>query len=268
MSNGSSSDTNPPAPVEVVADTPRVSPPWGAKTGLLVTCISILLGFFAAPVTVFIVLMLCGWETKQIMDWGSTITGAFVLTVAAQSAIVGSVLWFVRRKKGRWFDLGFRRSPQFKDVGWALGAAVVYFAALLVASAFAQNALGVDVDQKQELGFDNVFTNSQKILAFISLVVLPPIAEEILFRGFLFSSLRRRVAFIWTALIVSGVFASLHLMQSSQGVLWIAGIDTFILSMVLCYLRERTGNVWAGIFLHAIKNGLAFTFLYLVHTNS
>jgi membrane protease YdiL (CAAX protease family) len=61
------------------------------------------------------------------------------------------------------------------------------------------------------------------------------------------------------------VFGLPHLAQGGDaGPLWIAFIDTFILSMVLVWLREQTGNLWAGIVLHAIKNGIAFVSLFIL----
>jgi len=119
----------------------------------------------------------------------------------------------------------------------------------------------INLGQKQELGFDQLFTSGQKLLALVSLVVLPPIIEETVFRGFLFSGLRKKCNFIVAALVTSVLFASLHLLASSQGPLWIAGLDTFVLSLVLCYLREKTGALWAPMMLHALKNVIAFTIL-------
>ncbi|MGH7237402.1 MAG: CPBP family glutamic-type intramembrane protease [Candidatus Saccharimonadales bacterium] len=46
-----------------------------------------------------------------------------------------------------------------------------------------------------------------------------------------------------------------------------AGVDTFILSTVLCYLREKTGRLYAGIGVHALKNFVAFAALFLFHVH-
>jgi len=190
------------------------------------------------------------------------------VVVLAEALVVGTVMIFLRQRKTSLRAVGYHRGPRFRDVGFALLGFVVYFVALIAATAIAQHAFHINVDQKQELGFDNVFTTGEKCMAFISLVILPPLAEETLFRGFLFTGLRKRLTFVWATIIVSLAFASLHLLESSQGILWIAGIDTFVLSMVLCYLREKTGNLWAGILVHGLKNTLAFTFLYLVGGSS
>src|SRR2546427_533138 len=104
----------------------------------------------------------------------------------------------------------------FRDLPW--GAAAALAGALF----------GVNLDQKQELGFDHVSGASQRLLAFVSLVLLPPIVEETIFRGFLFSGLRKKLRFAYATLVASLLFAAPHLLESTGGPLWIAGIDTFV----------------------------------------
>ena len=87
-------------------------------------------------------------------------------------------------------------------------------------------------------------------------MVLPPIAEELLFRGYLFGRLREQFGFWFTTLIVSIAFGFVHFQ-------WNVGIDTAVLSVFLCYLRERTGSIWASMILHAIKNGFAYFLLFI-----
>jgi len=94
------------------------------------------------------------------------------------------------------------------------------------------------------------------VLAFIGLVVLPPIAEEMLFRGFLYRGLAKRLPKILSALITSGLFALLHFQ-------WNVSLDVFVLSLVLIALYEKTKNLWVCVGLHAIKNGIAFLALFV-----
>jgi membrane protease YdiL (CAAX protease family) len=97
--------------------------------------------------------------------------------------------------------------------------------------------------------------------------VLPPLAEEIMVRGFIYTSFRKTMRIVPAAIITSLLFASAHLPEGgAAGPLYIAAIDTFVLSMVLIYLREKTGSLWASISLHAMKNGIAFAALFLVHS--
>jgi len=175
------------------------------------------------------------------------------------------ILWFFLRRRASFKALGFARGPVPSDVGKAILAGVVYFFLLWLALGLAGYLFHTNIDQKQELGFDNISGTLNLTLTFISLVVLPPAVEELLFRGVLFGGLRTRMSFRATALITSVLFAVPHLLESGGGgLLWVAGIDTFILSLVLCYLREKTGNLWAGIILHTLKNAIAFAALYVV----
>ena len=115
---------------------------------------------------------------------------------------------------------------------------------------------GFDSEQAQKVGFDGVTTTAEYVMAFIGLVVLPPIFEELLFRGYLFGRLRKYVPFWLAAIVTSIAFGFVH----GQ---WNVGVDTFVLSIFLCYLREHTGSLWASMLLHGIKNGLAYFFLFI-----
>jgi membrane protease YdiL (CAAX protease family) len=95
------------------------------------------------------------------------------------------------------------------------------------------------------------------------MVLLAPLAEELLFRGYLYGKLRK-TAPVWLSVLVASVaFGLAHLWVGSGPLQWAVAIDTFVLSLMLCALREYTGAVWAGVLLHAIKNGLAFYLLFV-----
>jgi membrane protease YdiL (CAAX protease family) len=169
-----------------------------------------------------------------------------------------------------WRKLSFRslglNQPAVKHIAYALSGFALYFLLYIVVLIIAKQLIpSLNFDQKQDLGFEP--SNTQALLpVFISLVVLPPITEEIVVRGFLFGGLRTKLPFITSAVITSLLFAAAHLSEggSGAGLLWVAGIDTFVLSMVLCYLREKTGSLWPSIGVHMLKNGLAFVVLFNV----
>lgn len=161
------------------------------------------------------------------------------------------------------------RGLRWRDVVFALAGFALYFVGYAVVLTIATHIFpAINVDQKQELGFQDTSGNINLFLTFLSLVVLPPIVEETVFRGFVFSGLKNKLPFIYAAIATSLLFASAHLQYGSgKPLLWIAAIDTFTLSLVLCYLRQKTGGLWAGIFLHALKNGIAFVSLFLLHAH-
>ena len=124
----------------------------------------------------------------------------------------------------------------------------------------------LDANQKQELGYDTYTSGLALAGIFVSLVVLPPIVEETLFRGFLYSGLRNKIPKITAAIVTSIIFAAVHLQfGSGNALLWVAALDTFVLSMVLVLLRDKTDSLWASIGLHMIKNLLAFFSIFIFH---
>jgi membrane protease YdiL (CAAX protease family) len=94
------------------------------------------------------------------------------------------------------------------------------------------------------------------ILAFITLVVIAPFAEELLFRGYLYGKLKSNVPTVVAAITTSLLFGLAHQQLN-------VGIDVFILSLVLCTLRSLTGSIWAGVLVHIIKNALAYYLLFV-----
>lgn len=153
--------------------------------------------------------------------------------------------------------LGFTREMQWRDILYA-GLGFVVYLALGVGVILLVAALvpGFNPSQVQNTGFTKVLSPNNAILVFLSLVIIAPIAEEIIFRGYLFGTLRRIVPLWVAALVTSLVFAAIHLQ-------WNVGVDVFVMSMVSCFLRYKTGSLWASILLHMAKNGLAFYTLYI-----
>jgi membrane protease YdiL (CAAX protease family) len=165
--------------------------------------------------------------------------------------------WLLRRRLTSKTDLGLSREPSWMDILLAPAGAVLYlFLSGLLVTLFSIGFPQIDLQQAQDVGFKNLSGNSQYLLAFITLVVVAPLAEEVLFRGYLYGKLRKHGPIWLSALITSVLFGLAH----GQ---WNVAIDTFALSLILCSLREVTGSIWAGTLLHMMKNGLAFYLLFI-----
>lgn len=177
---------------------------------------------------------------------------------------------YVMKQATSWQEFGLsQRLPRWRDVGLAPLAFVVY---IVLSALFLQLVMAIfpdliDPDQKQAVGFENVTTQYELIAAYLTLTVLAPIAEELLFRGFLFGKLRRYLNASLTILLTTILFAILHVIGITEErqiqLQWGAVSDIFVLAIALGILREKTGSVWAGILLHAIKNTLAFFVLFI-----
>jgi membrane protease YdiL (CAAX protease family) len=153
--------------------------------------------------------------------------------------------------------IGLARLPVLRDIGLGLLAWGVYMLLSTVVVAVIGNYVPwINLDQQQDVGFQTLAGNLDMFYAFLVIVIAAPIIEEIIFRGYLYGSLRPRMPWVLAAIITSALFGIVH------GQVNVA-IDTFLLSMVLCYLRDKTGSIWSGVFVHALKNAIAFSILFV-----
>jgi membrane protease YdiL (CAAX protease family) len=256
MSNDSS---RPPRIEESPAKGRQVA--WGPGVAVVLTVFNLIGSQYVAGFLLVMVLAIFQSSEKATQAWLDSTTGSFYFVALSDILIFSTVWWFLRHLKTKIRVLGYNRSPELKDAGYALVGYGVYFSMLITAFLLVTLFTGINLDQRQELGFDDLLGWGNKLMAFVSLVILPPFVEETVFRGFLFMGLRKKLRFGWAMLITSLLFAAPHLLGSSEGLLWVAGLDTLLMSFVLCYLREKTGALWACIALHAIKNTVAFVIL-------
>jgi uncharacterized protein len=99
---------------------------------------------------------------------------------------------------------------------------------------------------------------SDVALSTVSAVVAAPFFEEIVFRGLLFATLRRRYGVLVSAVASAAIFAVLH------GYGW-AGLGSVLWSGVLwAWGYERTRSLVPGMLAHAVVNLLATLGLVLL----
>ncbi len=242
---------------------------WGPLRGFVMVVVSFVVGQGLGIAVVLLLAAGYSWITGASGDnWLTSTQGDFWFTFFIETLSLGILFLFLRKRRATLAMIGFMRKPRWLDPAYALIGWAAYFIVLVVVSQLVSQVLSIDTGQKQDLGFHSVASHLDLVLTFISLVVLPPVVEEILFRGVLFGGLRKRLSFVWSALITSVFFGALHLNggETGGGALWIAGIDTLLLSFVLCYLREHTGSIWASIGLHMLKNSIAYLYLFVFVT--
>lgn len=209
-----------------------------------------------------------GWNEQQTKAWLGESVSQFVAMFFFGSAVIGMVWLLLKLKNKPLLFIGWQRL-KLSDFLYALSGFGLYFLLYVVVALVAQVlSPSIDFEQQQQLGFEVTRAPLELTMVFVALVIVPPLAEEILMRGFLYSGLVTKWPKWIATLIVSVLFAVAHLQFGSGApLLWVAAIDTFALSLVLVYLREKTGGLGAPILLHMLKNGIAFTLLFIIGTN-
>ncbi len=154
-------------------------------------------------------------------------------------------------------SLGLQGIFTWTDIGMGvIGFILSMIGALLVSALAAMVFPWIDLEQTQEIGYENLSGFKDMMMAFLALVVIAPVAEEIVFRGWLYGKLRRHTWAIPAILITSVAFGVAH----GQ---WNVGITVGVMSVFMCLIREMTGTVYGGMIVHMLKNGLAFYLLFI-----
>jgi len=98
------------------------------------------------------------------------------------------------------------------------------------------------------------------LIFYFTIGVLAPICEESLFRGFLYSALRRRLSVLPSMLISALVFAGAHL--DAGGFL-----PLFVLGVVFAFVFEKTKSTLPSMVAHGLWNSGTFTLVLLLFGN-
>lgn len=215
--------------------------------------------FVLAQVVIYLIALGLRAIGVPFAEMNSTVLNAVfnTITYILMIAMVIGLPLLIKKYKTSREELGLSEVPSWIDMVLAPAGLLIYMVVSALLILFAQYFLPfIDLDQVQDTGFSGLTHQYEYILAFLTLVVLAPVAEEILFRGYLLGKLRGHVPLWIAVLIVSLLFAIVH------GA-WNVGIDVFALSIVLCLLRIVTKSLWPSILLHMMKNFIAFYLLFI-----
>ncbi len=174
----------------------------------------------------------------------------FVLLDALSSFLL--IRYYLRKYSAKVGDLGWRGFNLFKAILYIILIPIVFGILLSLALGAAQSVVpGFDPNQTQANEFTQNKAPKLQIYNLLALVILPPILEETVFRGFMFPAFSRRYGAIVGALISSALFGFAHLQGN-------VSIYTFILGLLLCGLYYRLGSIFPGMGLHMLNNYFAF----------
>jgi uncharacterized protein len=184
-------------------------------------------------------------------DYYNTYEGIIISAGAIFCEIIGVclILVFIRLRKGLSISeyLGLRRIS-LKTVLVSLGVLIGLSLILDVL----ENALGVPTSRNEQF-YSELYNNVWPPLFWIGIVIIGPVFEEVLFRGFLFEGFRHsRLGVVGTIILTSMVWSLLHL---PDNLFTIGGI--FILGLALGFMRFRSNSLWSPLFMHSCQNLIA-----------
>jgi len=171
-------------------------------------------------------------------------------------------LWRTRsRGRQAWRLLGFRARRPLTAIATGLaGYAVLIGGAGL--ALLALKLLGVSPEappNSQPTPTEMISsTSSPAALAiyFALIVIVAPILEEILFRGFIYPGLRRTLAPFAAVVLTAALFATIHAIQPSSAPEQVMAIAA--IGVLLAILYERSRSLLPCIAAHSLNNCLVF----------
>lgn len=152
------------------------------------------------------------------------------------------------------------QAPWFAAGGWSvlrlsLCSWLVFLCAWVPLALFgltaAWRALGWPIEEQPHLAyFATPAATPWFVSAALAVVVLGPILEEVVFRGFLHDGLRARLGPRMTITVAAVLFGALHVGDGS-----FLFVPTALLGALFGWLRERSGGLFAPIATHMLHNG-------------
>lgn len=179
--------------------------------------------------------------------WPVIVAGGLI----QQLAMIGSAVIFARVWAGSvsFADFGIRRTPVLPAIGWTVAVWLTF----IVFSALYATVFDIkSTDELPErLGAD------QSVYAMVGVTFMAafmaPIAEELFFRGFCFTALRRSIGLVGGIVGTGAIFGLVHIAGSDAEFL----VPLGVFGALLCVLYWRTGSLIPCMVLHALNNSVA-----------
>jgi len=187
-----------------------------------------------------------------------TILGTFFIDIMAGVVI----FYFVLVKyRGNLSSLGIAAKGFYKNI---LSGIIAYIfilpilIAVLILSMLFLNAVGYEAPPQPV--FDIFFEERRgNVVLFLTIFVsiLGPIIEEIFFRGFLYSAVRKRFGIIVGVLLSSALFSMLHTNIASF-------LPIMVLGILMAFLYETTNSLITPIAVHILHNSIIVGFVFFI----
>lgn len=223
------------------ADPASIAPTTGPKAG----------GFGTGDIWVagFLAVLLVGNTIESFGKKQTFTTGIIIASCVLYLLLVTAIVTLLiarGRNPIRIFGLNWLNWP--RQAPWAFLALLCIYPVIITIQLVMEKFYGPDLAPQEILRFlaDNPGL-PEKLLLILLAIVMAPLAEEFIFRGYIFGVARQYIG-RWPAILLNSlVFAFIH-----------GHIPAFlglcVLAIFLTLVYERTGSLWAPILLHAFFN--------------
>lgn len=234
------------------SDEPEIptpnNPPWGSLSAIGIWVFSVL-SIFIFPL-IFIVPYVLVNRQNSIDSFQTDSTAIFLNLIAIVPAHIFTLLaaWFVATKNGK-FSLNDTLGLKSGGFRWW------YYPLILIAFFVVAGLVSYLIPEGDNDLLRMLRSSRMAVYAIVILATFTaPLVEEVVYRGILYSALQRSVGVNWAVVIVTLMFAGVHVPQylGSPGTILLI----CLLSLMLTLIRVKTNNLLPCIVMHTIFNGL------------
>ena len=251
-----SAEAQPQSEPVAVIDSDPDNPHWGVLQALLVWLVS------AAMLLLVPLVLMIPYVFYYVFQHGSqeglahdpNLILISIIGVIPSHILTLFLVWFVVTRRGR--------LPLLKTLGWrwptefgpwkTIGFAVLLLIGGWVLTYFVPGA-ATQIDQIVKSSYKARF-----VVAFLA-AVTAPLVEEFVYRGVLYSAVRRAFGISPAVIGVTVLFAGVHILQYYNNIGVIAVIT--MLSFALTLVRAKTKSILPSYVIHLVFNGIQAIFL-------
>jgi uncharacterized protein len=187
--------------------------------------------------------------TAEVLFADKTFILIIVFGIVPAHALILLLAWGVVTRLGKvsWKKvLGWSWQPQFRLRESVVVAILLFIVAMVVIYTFG----GQETDLEKLLQSSRVAAVAIAVIAATS----APLVEEIIYRGILYSALQRAIGPLLAVVVVTLMFAGLHVVQYWPDFGAISAIA--LLSLAITFVRARTGRLLPCFVIHIVFNGI------------
>lgn len=195
-------------------------------------------------IAVSLILGSTGWASGLDVLGNFALSDSLILFPALAALFVGT------RERNVGDFLGFHR------IKLSSAALTVLFAFLMMPLTVVLNAISMFLVDNRVLELSPQILDKPFWTMFLSIAVVAPFVEELVFRGAVYQGYRKaggaRRAVLWSALL----FALMH-MNFNQA------LYALVMGIFLALLAEAAGSLWASFLCHFVFNGWSVCLMFL-----
>ena len=221
---------------------------WSARDAW--KCIGIFLVF---EIILEMFISVLDWHCPGFFDWHKSGFGYFSTRFLHFLIFVLTAAYFARTETLATFWKGFGLDRKPNDYVWTgivLALMLRFLGHFIRIHGWSKGVSNYEVN-----AFKQTF-DSERYFFLLPLLLLAPLFEESVNRGFLYKAFRGSYSIQVSMALIVAWTAFTHWSQYHHS--WVAALDLSILTIVQCYLREKSDSLWDCILCHLTFNASSF----------